>query len=102
MSGAHRPAVAVAQVGRLPAPKAAPAVRHVTRSVLRAIGIGTGGPPARSGSLVAKAYQAPSSPRITEGSAKVSATSRLTGFTYTGTAAASAPDDAPSGPTRAA
>src|SRR3954453_10008763 len=88
MSGAQNADVGVAQVGRFAAENTDPVEVQVTRSVERAVGISAGVPvPERSGSLVAKAYQAPSSPRTSDGSANVSAKPDETGFTSGGGAA---------------
>jgi hypothetical protein len=81
MSGAHRPAVGVAQAGRFAAENASPAYVQFARSVERRIGNTCGVvSPALSGSLVPNAYQTPSLPRTTAGSAKVSAAGAETGL----------------------
>src|SRR3954468_21632401 len=83
MSGAQIPAPGAAHFGSVASLKASPACLHDTRSRERAIGMRCGVPsPSRSGSDVPYAYHQPSLPRITDGSANVSAKVRLTGFTY--------------------
>jgi hypothetical protein len=82
MSGAQRPAVGVAHTGRLAAENASPTYVQFTRSSERRIGIGRWVvSPALSGSLVPKAYQNSSLPRIRAGSANVSAAGAETGLT---------------------
>src|SRR3954471_10175510 len=87
MSGAHRAArrAASAQAGTVSSVNASPTYCHVTRSVERDIGTRwrePAGSPSRSGSVVPYAYHQPSLPRMTEGSANVSAKPALTGFVY--------------------
>src|SRR5687767_13003118 len=90
MSGAHRPAVAVAHAGRFPGENASPWYVQSARFVDRRIGSRRGVvSPAFSGSLVPNAYQAPSLPRTTAGSANVSAAGADTGLRgFTGFATA--------------
>ncbi len=81
MSGAHSPAVGVAQDGRVAGVKTSPTYVQSNRSRERRIGISRGSVcPANSGSLVPYAYQKPSRPRITAGSANVSAAPADTGL----------------------
>src|SRR5215213_1690667 len=83
MSGAQMLAFGAAHFGRVPVVKPSPVCVQDTRSLERATGIRCGVPsPSRSGSDVPYAYHQPSLPRITEGSANVSAKVRLTGLTY--------------------
>src|SRR5215213_156325 len=83
MSGAQMLAFGAAHFGRVAVVKASPVCVQDTRSLERATGIRCGVPsPSRSGSDVPYAYHQPSLPRITEGSANVSAKVRLTGLTY--------------------
>src|SRR5690348_7600076 len=85
MSGAHRAALREVSahdglVGIASATKS-----QSTRFVERAMGRTCAVPsPSRSGSEVPNAYHVPSLPRMTEGSAKVSAKSAETGFSYVG------------------
>jgi hypothetical protein len=71
----------VAHDGRLASVNASPRYSQPTRSAERMIGIRCGSSsPSNSGSEVPNAYHQPSLPRITAGSAKVSAAGADTGL----------------------
>src|SRR3954452_3819419 len=83
MSGAQMLALGAAHFGSVAVVKASPVCVHETKSRERATGMRCGVPsPSRNGSDVPYAYHQPSLPRITDGSANVSANVRLTGLTY--------------------
>src|SRR5689334_21464348 len=98
MSGAHRPAVEVAHVGRLLPSKTVPRYCQLDPSRVRAMCMRPEGSPALSGSEVAYAYHQPSRPRITDGSANVSENESDTAFSYAASRCALGAAPAPTAP----